>query len=177
MVSMFTFDFDPAIIMWECKTECGKSPDGLSQRYAEETLLFILSQQEAGNSKSAAFSTWVLSAPCRVSPCISIILLSPPVPPHPAIFSHALTLKIQPTIQEFRMDVTHDFLFSPDIWSANPWKSDKNVQRRQDPGQMHWCPTAKHQPGIKKSVWIISVTASVLTVCDPCYYFSLLYKT
>lgn len=44
MVSVFTFDLNPGIIMWECKTECGKSPDGLSPRYAEETLLFILSQ-------------------------------------------------------------------------------------------------------------------------------------
>lgn len=73
MASMFTFDFNPVIIMWECKTECGKSPDGLSRRYAEETLLFILSQPEAGNSKRTAFPRGS-SQPHVVSAPVSLLL-------------------------------------------------------------------------------------------------------
>lgn len=54
--------------MWECTTECGKTPDGLSWRYAEEAPLFILSQWEAGNSKALPFAASPLNcATCQHS--------------------------------------------------------------------------------------------------------------
>lgn len=91
MVSVFTFDLNPVIIVWECKTECGKSPDGLSRRYAKRLSCSSYLSQRLEIAKGLLFHAGPLSpmscqplclycslisacssSPCKFLPCINL---------------------------------------------------------------------------------------------------------
>lgn len=168
------FDLNPVIIMWECKTECGKSPDGLSWRYAKRLSRPSYLSQRLEIAKGLLFHAGPLS-PMSCQPlCLYCALISS-CSSSPCEFLPSFNLEYStchPGIQDGRFPMVPVWLFwgffSPHICLANQWQCDQKVQRHKGSGQRPRCSTsARHQDN----------SCQFKQYITPIILFCLLYRT
>lgn len=169
---MFTFDLNPVIIMWECKTECGKSPDGLSRRYAKRLSCSSYLSQRLEIAKGLLFHAGPLS-PMSFQPlCLYCSLISASSS-SPCKFLPCFNLEYStchPGVQDgcFPMIPVWLFVFPPHICPANQWKCDQKVQRHKGSGQtQRYSISARHR----------GIGCQFEQYITPIILFCLLYKT